>query len=83
MGLFGIRTAKTRQQKRLDEYITRWNAAATPDQQVYAAVQYLRAVTKGAMSPENKTRVAWSVFESCARMDGVEAELTTDFRHSP
>ncbi len=82
MGLFGIRTAKTKQQKRLDEYITRWNAAATPDQQVYAAVQYLRAVSKG-IAPENKTRVAWNLFEFCARTDGVEVELTTDFRNSP
>ncbi len=83
MGLFGVRTSRTRQQKRLEMFITNWNAASTPDQQLYQASAYLRAVCRGFDDPAHKTRVAWEIFSHAARFDGVEVDLQTEFRHSP
>lgn len=72
--MFGKRTAVSREQKRRDMFITRWNAASTPDEKLRTATDYLRTACSGK-SPDEKARVAWDLFQFAARADGVEVVM--------
>ncbi len=72
--MFGTRTKVTKEQKRRDVFITRWNASSTPDEKLRTATDYLRTACHG-MSAEERTRVAWDLFQFAARADGVEVVM--------
>jgi hypothetical protein len=77
--MFGMRTAVTKQQKRRDMFISRWNAASTPAEQLRQATNYLRTVC-GDKGPEGMARVAWDLFQFAAKADGVEVLLEPEAR---
>ncbi len=79
--MFGIKRAVTKQQKRRDMFITRWNAASTPDEKLRMSTDYLRTACHG-MSPEEKARVAWDLLQFAARADGVEVVAEPDSSHA-